>query len=250
MQFVIHPIIGPKKEMHDIDGRVANITGGAFGIGYEIALVACDLGSLKEVKEVFTGLRDREKRLDLYGKDANGIDRHFGVNWLGQFNTTNLLYPLLRATSKIPDTPAPRIVFEASEKYRTAPSNVHLPHWTRSMIRTLAILNFMGEQKLAIILVVKYGIFEGVNTAMQQLWKDAYPGLLCKLITSVMLAGGRDVEQGSYSVLYTAAGPEGMPRKESSQASDPTLGDALWDLSERIIKDKVGSDALVDWNSS
>jgi hypothetical protein len=43
---------------------------------------------------------------------------------------------------------------------------------------------------------------------MQQQWKDAYPGLLGKLITGVMLAGGRDVEQGSYSALYAATSPE------------------------------------------
>jgi hypothetical protein len=98
---------------------------------------------------------------------------------------------------------------------------------------------------------------------MQQQWKDAYPGLLGKLITTVMLTGGRDVEQGSYSALYAATSPEieekgwngyyfsdpGQPGKESSQASDPALGAALWDLSERIIKDKVGEDAFVDWDS-
>jgi hypothetical protein len=120
---------------------------------------------------------------------------------------------------------------------------------------------------------------------MQQQWKDAYPGLLGKLITGVMLAGGRDVEQGSYSALYAATSPEieekgyngyyfsdpvcflsfmltfwqlrdsvlmvkqGQLGKESSQASDPKLGDALWELSERIIKEKVGDDALVDWSA-
>lgn len=98
---------------------------------------------------------------------------------------------------------------------------------------------------------------------MQQQWKDAYPGLLGKLITTVMLAVGRDVEQGSYSALYAATSPEikekgwngyyftdpGQLGKESSQASDPTLGASLWDLSQRTIKDKVGQDVLFDWNS-
>jgi hypothetical protein len=66
------------------------------------------------------------------------------------------------------------------------------------------------------------------------------------------------------SALYTATSPEveekgwngyyfndpGQPDKETKQASDPALGAALWDLSTRIIKDKVGEDALVDWNST
>ena len=98
---------------------------------------------------------------------------------------------------------------------------------------------------------------------MQQQWKDAYPGLFGKIVSASMLAIGRDVEQGSYSALYAATSPEvedkgwngyyfsdpGQPGKESAQASDPTLGAALWELSERIIREKVGEDALVDWRS-
>jgi hypothetical protein len=33
MQSILHSIVGPKKEIHDLDGRVAIVTGGAFGIG-------------------------------------------------------------------------------------------------------------------------------------------------------------------------------------------------------------------------
>lgn len=131
MQSALHSVIGPRKEVHDLNGRVALVTGGAMGIGsvhktflqqcytvsvpyrkyanvgaiyrYEIshALVlngarvimvnrkeeqgqeaikklkeevgengkvewlGCDMGNLQEVKHVFTGIRDREDRLDL-----------------------------------------------------------------------------------------------------------------------------------------------------------------------------------------
>ena len=98
---------------------------------------------------------------------------------------------------------------------------------------------------------------------MQQQWKEAYPGLLGKLITTTMLLTGRNAEQGSFSALYAATSPEveekgwngwylsdpGQPGKETKQASDPALGAALWDLSLRTIKDKVGEDALADWAS-
>ena len=98
---------------------------------------------------------------------------------------------------------------------------------------------------------------------MQQQWKDAYPGITGKLLSWIMLSAGRDVEQGSYSALWALTSPEieekkqngwyfddpGRPGDESSQASDPELGQNLWNLSERIIKDKLGSDALEDWNS-
>jgi hypothetical protein len=99
---------------------------------------------------------------------------------------------------------------------------------------------------------------------MQQQWKDAYPGLTGKLLTWGMLAGGRDVKQGSYSALWALTSPKiqeedmngwyfndpDTPGKESSQASDPALGTALWELSHRIIKEKLGEDALLDWNTS
>jgi hypothetical protein len=99
---------------------------------------------------------------------------------------------------------------------------------------------------------------------MQQQRKDAYTGLLGKLTTIVMLAVGRDVEQGSYSALYAATSPEveekgwnryyfvnpGKAGKETSQASDSELGRRLWQLSQDIIKDKLGDDALIDWNSA
>jgi hypothetical protein len=33
MQSALHAVVGPKKEIHDLKGRVALVTGGAFGIG-------------------------------------------------------------------------------------------------------------------------------------------------------------------------------------------------------------------------
>jgi len=331
MQSVLHSVMGPKKEIHDLSGRVAVVTGGAFGIGYEISRafvlngarviminrkeeqglkaiesikkeagaeakiewLSCDLGNLKEVKEVFTGLAKRENRLDLlilsagintnqYGEDADGIDRHFGVNYLGQYYATNLLFPLIRKTSKMPDAPTPRIIFEASEMHRGAPSNVHFGSTEEINDPSVGNTELYARTKLAMILGVKYGLVQrviepnkdnifalsvhpgAVNTAMQQQWKDAYPGIVGKLLTSAMLFVGRDVEQGSYSALYAATSPEieekkwngyyfsdpGQPGKESKQASDPALGAALWSLSERMVKDKLGDDALVPWDST
>lgn len=97
---------------------------------------------------------------------------------------------------------------------------------------------------------------------MQQQWKDAYPGITGVLLTNAMLAFGRNPEQGSYSALWALTDPSieekdlngyyfadpGQPGKETAQASDPALGAALWDLSTRLVKEKVGDDALLDWN--
>ncbi|KAL9121743.1 MAG: hypothetical protein Q9187_001697 [Circinaria calcarea] len=330
MQSVLKPVIGPKKEIHDLSGRVAIVVGGAMGIGYEVSRafvlnkarviminrkedqgqeaigkikkeagedaqiewLPCDMGNLKQIEEVFSGIREREERLDLlilsaginanqYGETADGYDRHFQVNYLGQFYVCNQLYPLLRKTSRLPDTPAPRIVFESSEQHRMAPSVVHFGSLEEINNPEIGNLEVYGRAKLAMILAAKYGIYErvikkngdniyvlsvhpgAVNTEMQKQWKDAYPGLFGKLVTTAMLAIGRDPEQGSYSALYAATSPEveekgwngyylqdpGMPGKESNQASDPMLGAALWDLSKRMIEAKVGKDALVPWDS-
>ncbi|KAL4758184.1 short chain dehydrogenase/reductase family protein [Aspergillus foveolatus] len=331
MQSVLQPIIGPKKTVEDLSGRVAIITGGAFGIGYEISRtfvlngarvimvnrkedqgqeaidkikeeagsdakiewVPCDMGNLAQIREVASRFVEKEERLDLlilsaginvhqYGETHDKIERHFQVNWLGQFYLTNLLWSLLRKTSKMPDTPAPRVVFESSEQHRAAPSGVKFGSLEEINDPDLGPLERYGRTKLAIILGVKYGLLEkvikpdgdniyalsvhpgAVNTAMQQQWKDAYPGLFGKLLTTVMLAAGRNVEQGSYSALYAATSPEveekgwngyylqdvGQPGKESSLASDPVLGAALWDLSHRMIRDILGNDAVADWTSA
>lgn len=197
----------------------------------------CDLGSLKDVRETFSSLRDSLDRLDFlicsagintnqYGEDADGIDRHFGVNFLGHFYAINQLYPLLRKTSKRDETPHPRIVFEASEMHRGAPSNVHFASLDEINDSSMDPTRLYGRTKLAMILCAKFGLYErvikpnddkvyalavhpgAVNTAMQQQWKDAYPGITGKLLSNAMLFAGRSVEQGSYSALWAATSME------------------------------------------
>ncbi|KAL2136233.1 hypothetical protein VTI74DRAFT_4863 [Chaetomium olivicolor] len=320
--------IGPTPVHPDnLDGRVAVVVGGAFGIGFEVSRAlanagcrvimvnrdkgqgedakatitaespgakvewyGCDMGNLKQVREVFTRLREETlQRLDYlvlsagintneYGLDADGIDRHFGVNFLGQFYVVNQLWPVLRKTAKMDGgRRKPRVVFEASEMHRTAPKNVHFASLEEINDDSLGPTELYGRTKLAMILFAKYGLAGkvirengddilavavhpgAVNTAMQQQWKDAYPGITGKLLTWAMLAFGRDVKQGSYSALWALTSDEvqngwyyndpDQPGKESAQASDEKLGQALWDLSHRIIKDKLGEDAIMDWKA-
>ncbi|OTB01435.1 hypothetical protein M426DRAFT_323456 [Hypoxylon sp. CI-4A] len=331
MQSALHSVIGP-KEVHpkDLDGRVAIVTGGALGIGFEVSRALahasckvimvnrkeeqgasaietikketpnaqvdwkeCDLGHLKEIQQVFGKLREELDRLDFivcsagintnqYGLDADDIDRHFGVNYLGHFYVINQLWPLVRKTAQRPDTPAPRIVFESSEVHRMAPGVVHFGSLDEINNPSLGPTELYGRTKLAMILLAKYGLAGkaiketgdriyaiavhpgAVNTAMQQQWKDAYPGITGQLLSYAMLAFGRNVQQGSYSALWALTAPEieekglnghyfndpGQPGKESAQASDPLLGAALWDLSHRLVKSKLGDDALIDWNAN
>ncbi|KAL7421312.1 hypothetical protein Q5752_004197 [Cryptotrichosporon argae] len=289
MQSVLGSIIGPAgPEKADLTGKTAVITGGALGIGFEVAkkfalygakvvllnrkedqgeaavaeikeAVAkegktaqaewrhLDLGSLKNVKEVTAELKKLD-RIDLLicssgintnqpGFDADGIDRHFGVNALGHYYFINQLYPVLAATSKKPGV-APgsvRIVFESSEMHRFAPGSEDSASRGRGVHfgseeeinanQELKPVELYGRTKLAMILYTKallekvikkngddvyvLAVHPGtVNTAMQQQWSDAYPGALGELLKNMTLAFGRNPEQGAYSALYAALSPE------------------------------------------
>lgn len=121
---------------------IENIKKGSDGKA-QIEWTPCDLGCLGEVQKVFTGIRTTEKRLDLvsltftdneydscysqlflnagsntnsYGLDADGIERIFGVNWLGHCYALNLLIH-----SYVPPrnflTPQPRASFSKAVRY-------------------------------------------------------------------------------------------------------------------------------------
>jgi hypothetical protein len=49
--------------------------------------------------------------------------------------------------------------------------------------------------------------------------------------------------QGKY---YTDPGKVGG---ESNQASDPKLGANLWELSHTVVREKLGPDALLPWDT-
>lgn len=97
-----------------------------------------------------------------YGETADGLDRHFEVNFLGQFYVVNQLWPLLRKTAKMPGTPPPRVVFESSEQHRNAPKVVHFGSVDEINNPEIGTTEVYGRTKLAIILGVRYGLLERV----------------------------------------------------------------------------------------
>jgi hypothetical protein len=68
----------------------------------------------------------------------------------------------MRKTSKMPNTPAPRIVFESSELHRMAPKTVHFGSWSEINNPGLGPTELYGRTKLAMILGAKYGLYERV----------------------------------------------------------------------------------------
>ena len=200
--------IGPQViKPENLEGRVAIVTGGALGIGYEVSRALahagckvimvnrkeeqgtaaidavknatpdaniewreCDLGNLSQVREVFGGFRESLDRLDYlvlsagintnqFGLDSDGIDRHFGVNFLGHFYVCNQLWPLLRKTGKMEGVSPPRVVFEASEMHRLAQlSNVQFKNKEEINDPNLDSTALYNRTKLAMILFAKYGL--------------------------------------------------------------------------------------------
>jgi NAD(P)-dependent dehydrogenase (short-subunit alcohol dehydrogenase family) len=200
--------IGPQiVKPENLEGRVAIVTGGALGIGYEVSRALahagckvimvnrkeeqgtaaidavkketpdaklewkeCDLGNLAQVREVFGNLRESLDRLDYlvlsagintnqFGLDADGIDRHFGVNFLGHFYVCNQLWPLLRKTGNMEGVSPPRVVFEASEMHRLAQlSNVQFKNKEEINDPDLDPTARYNRTKLAMILFAKYGL--------------------------------------------------------------------------------------------
>ena len=101
-----------------------------------------------------------------------------------------------------------------------------------------------------------------VHTGQQDQFKEAYGKVFGTVLKSLTVPFMRNPEQGSLSTLWAATsddiegGWEGMYFSdpgvlggESKQACDPELGARLWKLSEHIVKDRLGPDALLPWNS-
>ncbi|KID82868.1 short chain dehydrogenase/reductase family protein, partial [Metarhizium majus ARSEF 297] len=219
-----------------------------------------------------------------YGLDSDGIERIFAVNYLGQYYAVNQLWPRLRKTSSMPGVTASRVVALSSKLHQQAPTEVKFSSLRDINNPNLSPVELYGRSKLALILFVRFGLLERVikpakdsiyalavhpgagqvNTAMQEQWKDAYPRVTGQILSYAMKVVSRDTEQGSYSTLWALSASEieehsqngayfsdpGKIGDESPQAKDAKLGTELWQLSESLVREKVGEDALVPWEPS
>lgn len=211
MQSALHKVVGP-DEVHpeNLQGRVAVVTGGPTGIGYEVSRALahagckvimvnrredqgsdaveelkkeapesnvswneCDLGNLAQVRTVFSGLRDSLARLDYvvlsaglnanqYGLDSDGIERVFGVNYLGHYYAANLLWPKIRETSLMPGVTGPRVVVLSSKLHAQAPSQADFSSLMAINDDSLSPVELYGRSKLALNLFVRFGLLERV----------------------------------------------------------------------------------------
>ncbi|KAI0628768.1 hypothetical protein C8Q77DRAFT_1161799 [Trametes polyzona] len=245
----------------------------------DVEFIECDLGDLTNVKAVADHICADESRLDIVVADA-GVSTAISESTTSFF-LINRLLPLLRHTASIPGAPAPRIVSVSSELHRMAPSSVAFSSPAEvSEDVNIGPTGYYARSKLANILFTKYGLVErvffpnddriyalvvhpgAVRTGQQEQMKEAYGALLGNIIKSLTVPFMRTPEEGSLSTLWAATSEDverkglngryfteaGQVSEESSQAQDAELGKNLWVLSENLVRQKLGPDALLPWN--
>lgn len=101
----------------------------------------------------------------------------------------------------------------------------------------------------------------GVHTDQPDQLKEAYGKIFGTLAKAVTVPFMRAPDQGSLSTLWAATSPEveakhlqavyvtdpGKWGGETDQAKDETLRENLWTLAEKLIKERAGEDAFLDW---
>jgi len=314
-------------DIPDMKGKVALVTGGSDGIGFQIvsglAKKGCrvlfasnqqkiaqqaldalkedipgaqvewkqvDLASLKDTKRLGDEIADKEKRLDLLINDAgigvrdkrittDGIDEHFEINHLSHMLLVNRLLPTLKSTSKSLPKGGVRVLEMSSSLHQAArgDTNFSIAELTAPVEKAEVQdgTRLYGRSKLAMILFIKqlqsrvleptnsniltFTVHPGaVSTGQQSQLEDAY-GLFGKAMATVMRPLIRSPERGAQSMLWAATSADVLDKSgsyisdvesvggETSQADDEELGKTLWSVSEQLIKQKLGQDALLPW---
>ncbi|KAL4816786.1 hypothetical protein BDW67DRAFT_175390 [Aspergillus spinulosporus] len=204
--FDLHPILGP-KEMIDLYGRVAAVTGSALGIGTAIKKIKDESDSKAQIEWLPCDLGNL--------KSADGIDRIFAVNWLGHFYAVNLLYPLVSKTSKSRYTTPLQIIFDSSELHQ-----ITLP---TTKCASKEEINDPSKDP------TKDGLIEQVvkanndNVYSLSLEPGAANTDMQHPDFTVMTTFGRSPEQGSSSMVYAAVSPEVEEKEEAMVNWDQKL---------------------------
>lgn len=218
--------------------------------------------------------------MNAFAHTASGLDRHLGVNHLGHFLLINRLLLLIRSTAVRRDGAALRIITISSELHRMARSSVAFasPVEVTEDVH-IGPTGYYARSKLAGILFTRYGLLErviapnrdhvfalavhpgAVHTEQQEQLKEAYGVVLGTIVKSLTVPFMRTPEEGSLWALWAAMSDDveerklngkyftnpGQASEGSTQAQDPELGKSLWELSEQLVKQKLGKDALLPW---
>jgi len=242
-----------------------------------------DLGDIPATQALAEKLASELDRLDLlmliagigvstFGMTKSGLGNHFGVNNVSHVLITDILFPVLKKTAAMPDSPegSVRIIGEASELHRASPSDVKAES-LQEMATDVGPTKMYGRSKLGVIWVMQHlatllppvppilsiSVHPGaVGTEQQSSATDAYP-VLGKVLEYVAPVVFMSKEQGAESALWAATEPGlgkgprraevqgryfteayGKTGTESSQAQDPAMAARFWDLCVKALKEK------------
>jgi len=236
---------------------------------------ACNFEDLKQVREVGAEL-SRLPQINalicnaglgsgVYHESVDGIDTHMQVNVFSQHLLLMMLLPALLKTQNS------RVVLQSSELHRAAPSDTNFNDLIE-INRDIGPTYLYNRTKLAQILLVRWltrllydagksssiwinATHPGtVSTGQPKQAEEAY-GALGKIGVAVVRPFMKDpVKQGCKPALYAATSseivekqiqgayiiPDKKVTEPSTQALDDGLAKRLWDLSETVIREKLG----------
>ncbi|KAI1628711.1 hypothetical protein EDD37DRAFT_17883 [Exophiala viscosa] len=251
-----------------------------YGDTSKVHWTKCDLEDLKFTDKVATELAQSHQKIDglilnaglgvgVYNETKDHLDSHFQVNHLSQFRLLLKLLPNLQAT------PYSRIVFESSDLHRGATADTKFESETE-INRDIGPTKLYNRTKLAQILICRalqrridnhqLGFTSGtkvfvnavhpggVETDQPKQAEEAY-GTLGVIGHNLIKPLMKDpVSQGCRPALYATTSkeieeqgisgqyivPDKKVTSPSSTAQDDQLGEQLWNLSEQILKDRLG----------
>lgn len=198
-----------EKAMADIRKEVPNA---------DLEFIKLDLNSLKSVQEFSKAYKEKHDRLDLLINNAGlmipplmrteeGFESQFGVNHLGHFLLTNLLFPIINKTENA------RIVSLSSIAHKNGRIYFDDPNWEKSYSRSDAY----NQSKVA-CLMFAYELQRRLNDSRSTVISvAAHPGV-------------SDTELGRYipKVLYYLFKPiTPLFTHHPKEAAKPTLMAAL-----------------------
>ncbi|KAL3457174.1 hypothetical protein BJX64DRAFT_280845 [Aspergillus heterothallicus] len=207
----------------------------------------------------------------VFNLTKDGIDSHMQVNYISQFHLSRILLPLLQKT------PNSRLVVQSSDLHR-AISDVRFESlkelntdigaaklYNRSKLAQILYIRALAERKeksqLGFEPDAKTGPWMNathpgaVSTDQQKQAEDAY-GTLGKVGVAVVRPFMKDpIDQGCRAALFAATGegivkdaiqgqyivPDRKPTSPSSESQHHDLQESLWQLTERILMDKLGA---------
>jgi NAD(P)-dependent dehydrogenase (short-subunit alcohol dehydrogenase family) len=275
-----------EADIGDLSGKVAVVTGANSGIGYETAralaekgadvVMACrnlqkgneaaeqiraldprgsvevmqlDLADLDSVREFAEAFKAQHDRLT-YGKTAQGFEQQFGVNHLGHFALTGLLF------ERIKETPGSRVVTVSSTYHRLGKIDFDDLHCEE---KAYGRQTAYGQSKLANLLFTyelqrkmdRAGL-DMVAVAAHPGWSETNLQRHAGLFDFMNRFVAQDAAMGALPTLYAATAPDvrggdyygpegfmeraGYPKKVRSngRSQDEEVAERLWRVSEDL----------------